>query len=62
MYIPAWKPNVRTSEAKFHGVVTACTVLVLNFMEMIKCNNYEVKKMDSFKYLGSNIVTKGREQ
>jgi hypothetical protein len=31
-------------------------------MEVIKYDNYEVKKVNSFKYLGSNIVTNGRVQ
>lgn len=29
-------------------------------LEKIKCNNYEIKKVETFKYLGHKMATNGR--
>jgi hypothetical protein len=62
-----------TLEKKLQRVVTVCKDFGLNKnldkcvkigwktggTEKIKCNNHEIKKVESFKYLGSKIVTDG---
>jgi DUF1009 family protein len=66
-----WEPNESTLEKKLQRVVTVCKDFGLNVsldkcvvmkisqntgcMEKIKCNNHEMKEVESFKYLGSKI-------
>jgi bifunctional ADP-heptose synthase (sugar kinase/adenylyltransferase) len=65
-----WEPKEGTLQKKFQSVVTVCKDFGLNVsvdkcdyennpeyrgMEKIKCNNHEIKEVESFKYFGSKI-------
>jgi hypothetical protein len=73
--IVVWEPNGSTLEKKLQRVVTVCEDFGLNVclskcvvmeiswnmgcMEKINCNSHELKEVESFKYLGSEIMAYG---